>query len=258
MEALYHSVVELQPLCTSKGRKNFVADSAVAQEPIDAGAAGLWTKAERVKRGLSADDLKERINGLARENGDPTTVSQQVVSKYEQGKTKKKPAWTRYIAMAFAQMDGETREDPYLDTGKADNSVMIRLLPTHAGMGGGGSGEGDEGEIAFSRDLIERELRAPPDALLAMVAEGNSMAPDFMGGDQILVDTRKRSLAQPGAFCLWDSDGHVIKYLERIPNSEPPRVRIISANRELFEPYERLVEEVSLIGRVIWYGRRVQ
>ena len=82
------------------------------------------------------------------------------------------------------------------------------------------------------------------------------MEPEFFGGDIILVDTRRKSLAQPAAFCLWDGDGHVIKYLERIPDSEPPRVRVVSRNG-LYEPRERLLDEINLVGKVIWFGRRI-
>lgn len=222
--------------------------------PHDAGEAGHWTKAQREERGLSAAALADRINGLAR---DPTTVSQQVVSKFEQGKTKRMPAWVRFIPEVFEAFDGESSEDPYLSFAKVDNSVGIRLLPTFAGMGGAGlDDDSDAGVVSFSRDLIENELRAPADALLAMVAEGNSMEPDFRGGDQILVDTRRKSLAQPGAFCLWDGDGYVIKFLERISDSDPAKVRVISANG-LYQPTERLLDEINLIGRVVWFGRRV-
>jgi phage repressor protein C with HTH and peptisase S24 domain len=200
--------------------------------------------------------MAARINGLANEGGDPTEVSQQVVSKFEQGKNKRLPAWTRYIVPALEGSDGETKEDKHLHMALDDASVEIQVLPTFAGLGTGGTGDDDPGVMAFSRDLIERELRAPPSNLLAMVAEGNSMEPDFQGGDVILVDTRRLSLAQAGAFCLWDGDGHVIKYLEKVPDSEPARVRVISRN-PLYDPHERLLEDLRIIGRVIWYGRRI-
>jgi transcriptional regulator with XRE-family HTH domain len=227
-------------------------------EPEDPGAAGLWCKTERTTRGWSASDLATRINGLAAEHGDTVRVSQQVISKFEQGNTKRKPSWVRFIAMALEDADEGTGEDPYLSVATTDAGVLIRLLPTFAGMGAGGTGDGDEGYVSMSRDLIERELRAPAASLLAMVAEGNSMEPDFEGGDQILVDTRRKSLAQPGPFCLWDVDGHVVKYVERVHNSDPPRVRLVSKNADLYPPVERLLDEVSLVGRVIWYGRKVQ
>jgi phage repressor protein C with HTH and peptisase S24 domain len=225
--------------------------------PNDPGEAGRWAKVQREKRGLSAEALAERINGLAREEGDPTTVSQQVISKFEKGEAKRPSGWHRFIVRALEASDGETKEDAHLHMALTDDSVQVKLLPTWAGLGAGGTGDDDPGLVSFSRDLVERELRAPPDALLAMIAEGNSMEPDFRGGDQILVDTRRKTLAQPGAFCLWDGDGHVIKYLEKVPDSEPPRVRVVSANG-IYEARERLLDEINLVGRVVWFGRRVQ
>ena len=223
-----------------------------------AAEASAWMTKERHARGWSTIELADRARGIAMEEGSSIKLTQQSISDFEQpGKRKRVPEWFRYIRKAFEVAAEETAEDPYLDTGAADRGIAIKRLPTFVGLGGGGTFEGDPGIVLFSRDLIENELRAPADALLAMVAEGNSMEPDFKGGDQILVDTRRKSLAQPGAFCLWDGDGHVIKFLERVPGSEPPKVRVISMN-QLYEPHERLVDEINLVGRVVWFGRRVQ
>lgn len=220
-------------------------------------SAAARIKRERIKRGWSAKELAERARGFALEQGDEIKLSQQLISNYEQGDAKKLPHWLAYVWKAFGEADQETANDPHLHMGKTDNAVMIRLVPDHAGLGPGGTGEGDEGLVSFSRDLIENELRSSADHLLALVAEGNSMLPDFQGGDQILVDTKRKSLAQPGAFCLWDSDGHVVKFVEKVAGSEPTRIRLISAN-PLYEPVERLLEEVGIIGRVVWFGRRIR
>lgn len=227
--------------------------------PWDAASAAAWMKRERDARGWSTIELANRARGIAAEEGSAAKLTQQSISDFEQpGKRKRVPEWLRYVRKAFEAGDDETIEDLYLDTGKPDDGVPIKRVPTDVGLGGGGTFEGDPGVVTFSRDLIENELKAPADALLAMVAEGNSMEPDFRGGDQILVDTRRKSIAQPGAFCLWDGDGHVIKFLEKVPGSNPPRVKVISMNAKLYEPHERLVEEINLIGRVVWFGRRYQ
>ena len=248
-------LLSIQPFCSSAVAESFVAFGAMM--PIDPQEAGAWLSEERVKRGLSAANLAARINGIAQEQGDPTRVSQQVVSKFEQSKNKRMPAWTRYAFEALEVSDLETKEDPHLTMALSDDSVQVRQLPTFVGLGAGGTGDDDAGTVSFSRDLIERELRVDPQYLLAMVAEGDSMQPEFFGGDQILVDTRRKSLAQPGSFCLWDGDGHVIKKLEKIPGTEPLRVRVISLN-STYSTHERLVDEINLVGRVIWYGRKVQ
>jgi hypothetical protein len=44
----------------------------------------------------------------------------------------------------------------------------------------------------------------------------------------VLVDLGRRSPTPPGIFVLHDGMGLVAKRLEYIPNSDPPRVRIIS------------------------------
>lgn len=247
----------IQPGCSFIRRKSFVSRHAMTDEPLDAGEAGRWIKAQREARGMSAKDLANRISGLAREAGDPTVLSQQNLSKFEQGAGKKKPAWVRFAAQALRDSDGETKEDAYLSTGPVDDSIAIKLLPTFVGLGDGGTGEGDFGVVSFSKALIEGELKAPAEALLAMVAEGHSMEPDFRGGDQILVDTRRKSLAQPGAFCIWDGDGHVVKFIEKVPDTDPQMVRLVSAN-SIYEPRVRLLDEINLVGRVVWFGRRVQ
>jgi phage repressor protein C with HTH and peptisase S24 domain len=82
------------------------------------------------------------------------------------------------------------------------------------------------------------------------------MMPDFMSGDQMLVNTAKRSIAQPGAFCLWDGDGYVVKYIEKVAGSDPPKVRVMSGNPR-YTPSERMVDEIEIMGRVVWFGRRI-
>lgn len=247
----------LQQFCEGQHFFTTLAGFGMQKMPTDSQEAAAWMKRNRDAREWSTTVLADRARAIAREQGDPIKLTQQSISGYETRQPKRVPHWMKYVQQAFSDSDGETANDTYLGTGLSDDTVMIQLLPTFAGMGGGGTGEGDAGTIAFSRDLVERELRSKPDRLLAMVAEGNSMEPDFRGGDQILVDTTRTSFAQPGAFCLWDGDGHVIKFLERLPDTDPPRVRVVSANN-IYQAHERLVDEVRIIGRVVWYGRRVQ
>lgn len=223
----------------------------------DPKAAGARLRAERERRKWSQQELADRINGLLAADGSTRSVKQQSVDQLEKGKPKTLPDWTRFAWRAFEAGDDEMRARPDRPSLPDDDTVLVRRLPTWVGLGAGGTGDDDEQLIRFSRDLVERELRADPEKLLCMIAEGNSMEPQFLGGDQILVDTRKLSLAQPGAFCLWDGDGHVIKYLERIPGSDPPLVRVIAAN-SIYEPHERLLEDIRIIGRVVWFGRRIQ
>lgn len=244
-----------QQFCEGGNHKDFVCLDAM--DDFDPRAAAKKMRRAREVLGWSTNELAARARAIAHEQGEDIKLTQQSISNFEQAKAKRRPSWLRYIDMAIENSHEETDRDPYLSTGKTDSSVLISLLPTYAGLGGGGTGEGDVGQLSFSRDLVENDLRVPPEYLLAMVAEGNSMEPEFKGGDQILVDIRRKTLAQPGAFCLWDGDGHVIKYLEKVQGTDPPMVRVISAN-SMYEARTCLLEEINLIGRVVWFGRRVQ
>ena len=53
-----------------------------------------------------------------------------------------------------------------------------------------------------------------------------------------------------------DGMGLVAKRLEHIPNSDPPRVRIISDIAH-YSPYEGMADEVNIIGRIRWFAREM-
>ena len=135
------------------------------------------------------------------------------------------------------------------------NYLPVDVLPSYAGMGGGGTGEGDLEQALVPRSLVEDELRAKPTDLLLIEARGESMAPDFLHGDQILIDKRDTNPVQPGSFALWDGDGYVVKLVERIPR-ERGRYRIFSANGR-FSAYEVEEDEIKIMGRPVWFGRRL-
>lgn len=241
-----------QEFCSHGAPKTFVH-----RPPVDDVAeAKRWLRQERERRGWSTIELANRARGFAAEEGEALKLTQQSISHFEQpGGAKRKPSWLRYVKKAFDASDLETAEDPHLSTGRSDNSVFIERLPTHAGAGGGGTGEGDRQLRAFSADLV-RELGAEPGELLLIEIEGDSMAPEFLTGDQMLVNVRKKAVSQPGAFCLWDGDGYVVKYLEKVAGSEPPKVKVISGNSR-YSSFEALAEEIKIMGRVVWFGRRV-
>lgn len=133
--------------------------------------------------------------------------------------------------------------------------VQVEVLPTYAGMGGSGNGGGD-GELALvPRALIVDVLRGAPRDFLLINVRGDSMEPDFRHGDQILIDRRDVSPAQPGPFALWDGEWgeYVIKNVERARTGE---VRIFSSNPK-YNAEAAPAEHTRIIGRPVWFGRRL-
>lgn len=156
---------------------------------------------------------------------------------------------------AYPDFPGFGNEADLPDTTDDRDYLRVELLPSYAGMGGGGSGEGDAGTGIVSRRLVEDELRAKPDDLLLIEARGDSMAPDFQHGDQILVDKRDRNPRQPGPFALWDGDGYVVKLVERVAQKRGV-YRVFSANGR-YSAYEVEEEHVTILGRPVWFARRL-
>jgi hypothetical protein len=133
--------------------------------------------------------------------------------------------------------------------------LSVEVLPSFAGAGGGGTAEGDLQTALISRSLIEDELRAKPTDLLLIDVRGDSMEPDFRHGDQILIDRRDRNPRQPGPFALFDGDGYVIKLMERI-HGRKGWYRVFSANAR-YSPYEIEEQENAILGRPVWFARRL-
>ncbi len=133
--------------------------------------------------------------------------------------------------------------------------ISIEVLPSFAGMGGGGNGEGDIEFGLVPRHLVHDQLRAKPRDLLLIEARGDSMQPDFQHGDQILIDRRDVNPIQPGTFALWDGDGYVVKLVERIPQRQG-WYRVFSSN-DRYQSYEVDAESIRIMGRPVWFARRL-
>lgn len=109
----------------------------------------------------------------------------------------------------------------------------------------------------FSRTYLREVVgsRSAIGKLVVIRVRGDSMEPTLKTGDHVLVNLADTQVSQPGIFVLWD-DGTIVKRIEKIPASDPPRLRVSSDN-PLHGEYEALGELVKVVGRVVWLGRRM-
>lgn len=166
-------------------------------------------------------------------------------------------------------------EAPPHDNGKASsmptNAGRVPEIDVRGGMGPGGLAAWDyrpdrdgtpmevDGELAewfIPPDYLRRELRVRNGDARIIEVQGDSMEPTLLPGDRVMIDTGSRVPSPPGVFALWDGLGVVVKRLEFIPNTDPMRF-IISSDNPKHERYERTSDELSVIGRVVWFGRRL-
>ena len=136
-----------------------------------------------------------------------------------------------------------------------EDYVSVSIMPSYAGMGGGGTGEGDPATGLVPRHLIEREFRGRAADFRLINVRGDSMEPVFRHGDQLLIDTRDRSPIQPGPFALFDGDAYVVKLVERVPGKRG-WYRVFSAN-DRYSPAEIEETDTTIMGRPVWFARRL-
>lgn len=136
--------------------------------------------------------------------------------------------------------------------------AAVAFLSSRAGMGGGQMVDSSiYGEPKyFEESFIQHDLRASPADLIVVQVEGQSMEPMLQNGDTVIVDRRKCSVIEPGIFVLFDGDGVVCKWVERVHGADEPTIRIKSENSR-FSDYEVLAESCQIVGRVVWFARRL-
>lgn len=179
------------------------------------------------------------------------------------GTPRRLPEDARHALAAYLGVpEARLRDHP----AEADNPPQIAIEPpgvvaiaevkvrAAAGAGALVETEEDGGRWHFPLDWLRHDLKARPADLRIITIDGDSMEPLLQGGDKVLVDLSRTIPSPPGIFVLHDGFGLVAKQLERLPNTDSISIR--SANPR-YSAYERAAEEITIIGRVIWFARRM-
>lgn len=149
--------------------------------------------------------------------------------------------------------------------------MTIPEVDVRAGMGSGGEAliayettrDGDRtsaddlrGQWLMPETYLAQEIGVQPRFAAVIEAIGDSMEPVLHAGDRLMINLEDRNPSPAGIFALWDGFGVVVKRIERVPNSDPPRLSVTSAN-QAYRPYEVVADEARIIGRVVWFARRM-
>ncbi|MGH7075447.1 MAG: XRE family transcriptional regulator, partial [Stellaceae bacterium] len=159
---------------------------------------------------------------------------------------------------ALAGVDASGTHLLQSDAGGEGSGRMMRIeeLDIRASAGGGLTAEAgrvlDTWQIPTA--IIRGYSTAPASDLRIITVMGDSMEPTLLPGQRVLIDTGDRKPSPPGIFVVWDGLGLVVKRVQALPHSEPPRVKITSDNGK-YDPYERTLDEAYIQGRVIGQWR---
>lgn len=177
------------------------------------------------------------------------------IQKLENGERKLTLKWIERIAPKVRK----TKDDFLREDASAEgDTVSVIEYDVRVSAGGGFhiDSETKKDVWKFSRRYLADEMRLPIGQMVVLEVVGDSMEPTLHSGDRVLVNMADKRVSQPGLFVLWDGDGTVVKRLEIVPDSDPPKLLRISDN-PLHRVYEVLAEHTNIIGRVVWVARRM-
>lgn len=162
-----------------------------------------------------------------------------------------------YLRVSLSELldipDAERKEEKAQSEYVAVSSILV----TATAAGGVTVVEEQQGDpYYFRRSWVRDSLGVSPQDLRMIFVQGDSMEPTLCSGDMILVDISKRNPSPAGIFVLFDGLGLIVKRLEYIVNSQPAAVRILSDNPQ-YHAYEHRVEDINIIGRVVWFAREI-
>ena len=136
---------------------------------------------------------------------------------------------------------------------KTTTIPSIAEVDVRAAMGAGSQDMNDTRIVnrwSLPAEFVRVATNAALENIRIITVVGDSMPVTFRPYDKVMVDTEDRTPSPPGIFVVWDGLNLVLKRVEYIAHSEPPRVRILSENPE-YQPYERVVDEAYIQGRVL-------
>lgn len=139
----------------------------------------------------------------------------------------------------------------------AENGIaLIEEVDLVLGMGGGTFSDMAEskGLVPFKDDWLRGLHSGPTSALRVVRGEGDSMQPTILDGDIVLVDTSQRNiLSQDRIWAVFWGELGMIKRVRRTPRDG----FMLMSDNQAIAPIEAVDGEMSVMGRVIWIGRRM-
>jgi phage repressor protein C with HTH and peptisase S24 domain len=126
-----------------------------------------------------------------------------------------------------------------------------------AGFGAIAGFERPIAQLGFSKSWLEQLSRAKPEDLSIIKVEGDSMLPTLNDGDDIMVDRSSASgRISDGIYVLRRDDTLMVK---RITVSPSRATYTVSSDNPAYANWPDCIpDEIDVLGRVVWAGRRIR
>ena len=152
-------------------------------------------------------------------------------------------------------INNELRKKTMEIIGRRDDIIMIPMVEAVLSAGGGSfeTSSITGRDYAFRRDFIER--KGNPNDMILMRVSGDSMEPDVLNGDVVLIDQGKTRIVPGQMFAVGFEEAIYLKRIDVMPGKA-----ILKSVNPAYPPMEldirgQLSDQFRVIGRVLWCGR---
>lgn len=138
----------------------------------------------------------------------------------------------------------------------AENVVSLRSFDLSYSMGPGTNIDDyvEEEEFQFDAGMLSKLTRAPADRLFVARGEGDSMFPTLLNEDTIVIDTTQTVVNLRDR--IWACSIYGAGAIKRLRPAAGGKMEVISDNPAIKDDLVD-AQDIHIIGRVIWLGRRV-
>jgi phage repressor protein C with HTH and peptisase S24 domain len=217
--------------------------------------------AERVRtlmaeKGLSQSELARRVG-----------ISQTAIGKLASGETyssRHLHVVARELGTTPAYLAGEIDDPssgavPAATPGMIAEQLGLVLVPEvdlEYGMGGGTvvREDADSRTIPFPRAWLETLTSSPVDQLFFARGRGDSMMPTLLNGDIVLIDRSTRTVTEQDR--IWAIAYGDLAAIKRVRRKGGGGFKIMSDN-PLVSAEEVADDELFIVGRIVWVGRKI-
>lgn len=221
--------------------------------PLKANICQIMTTGKRIRelRGQIPRHEFAALLGVAR-----NTVQDYELDKREPSAGFIKSICEKYKVSADWLIFGKNTE--YCQDKQTENAShldysYIPMVEAKISAGGGSFVESEavQGYYAFRKDWLSR-VTTSTNSLVLMRVSGNSMLPTLLENDTVLIDTSRLDIKEGKVYAI--RFDHVIM-VKRLAYRPGQKILVISDNSKEFTAYEVAIQDLYIIGEVIFFSR---
>lgn len=199
------------------------------------------------------DERDEDYAGLSRLIGRNAAYIQQFIKR---GTPKRLHEQDRRTLASYFGVSEAVLGGPQEESKASLVPVPVLNVRASAGHGAYNHDEAHRGAVGFDPRWLRALTKGSTDGLSIIEVSGNSMSPTLASGDEVIVDQKDGAgRLRDGIYVLRLDDSLMVKRLARQPAGKGVSIR--SDNPE-YPSWQNIdPARINIVGRVLWYGRKL-